>query len=218
MKISPISLLRLMCGVLVLSLTFGCTGENASFLETVLVSIEVSPANPDIAFGTDMQFTATGTYSDNTSQDLTASVFWNSSSTAVATISNAANSNGLASAIATGSTLITATLSGVSGSTTLKVSPVTLESIVVTPANPSVIAGTTRQFTATGNYSDGTTAELTQSTNLTWSSSDTAIATISNGPPKSKKGLATGVKAGTVTIKAQMISSVSGTTMLTVVN
>ena len=217
MKISHIRLLLylLMCGTLLLSVTFGCTGDNASFVETVLVSIDVSPANPDIAFGTNMQFTATGIYSDNSTQDLTTSVFWNSSSTAVATISNTANSNGLAAAVANGSTTIAATLSGVSGSTTLTVSPAALTSIVITPMNPSVTAGTTLQFTATGHYSDSTTADLTQSTSLTWSSSDPATAAIAN-TPKIKKGLATGVSAGTVTIQAQIISSVSGTTTLTV--
>jgi uncharacterized protein YjdB len=215
MKISLSRLLRLLCGVLVLSLTFGCGADNASFTERVLVSIEVLPANPTMAIGTDLQFTATGHYSDSSSQDLTVSVFWNSSSTAVATISNAANSNGLATAVATGTTTISATLSGISGNTPLTVLNVTLVSIEVTPANPSVTAGNTLQFTATGHYLGGTTQDLTQTTNLTWSSSNPSIATIAN-TPRPQKGLATGVSAGgPVTIQA-LFSSISGTTSLTV--
>lgn len=211
MKISPSKLLRLMCGVLALSLTFGCTGDNASFLETVLVSIQVSPANPTIAIGTNMQFTATGTYSDNSTRDLTTSVFWNSESTTVATISNTANSNGLATAVATGSTTITATLSGVSGNTTLAVSNVTLLSIDVTPKDWSVAVGSTLQFTATGKFSNNTTQDLTKS--VTWSSSNTDIATIINSPTNG--GLARGVSPGPVTIKATL-NSVSDLTTLTV--
>ena len=39
-----------------------------------LVSISITPTNPTIAANTDQKFTATGTYSDNTTADLTASV------------------------------------------------------------------------------------------------------------------------------------------------
>src|SRR5206468_6807618 len=42
------------------------------------VSIAVTPANPAIAKGTTQQFTATGTYSDARTQDLTGSVTWTS--------------------------------------------------------------------------------------------------------------------------------------------
>jgi len=58
------------------------------------------------------------------------------------------------------------------------------------------------------------TQDLTRSTSLTWSSSNTAIATISNS--YTRKGRATGVSAGTVTIKAQMLNSINGTATLTV--
>src|SRR5262249_31951614 len=52
---------------------------------------------------------------------------------------------------------------------------VTLQSISVTPANPSVANGQTTQFTATGHFSDGSNQVLTSG--VTWSSSDTSIAT-----------------------------------------
>ena len=83
-----------------------------------LTSIAVTPANPSIEVGGTQQFTATGTYSDGSTQNLTGSVTWASSNTGVATI----NSAGLATAVSAGSTTISATLSGVTGSTTLTVS------------------------------------------------------------------------------------------------
>jgi hypothetical protein len=52
----------------------------------------------------------------------------------------------------------------------------TLTSISVAPENTSVFRAATKQFTATGSYSDGTTQDIT--TSVTWSSSDTTIATI----------------------------------------
>ena len=54
-----------------------------------------------------------------------------------------------------------------------------LESIAVTPANPSVAVGLGQQFTATGTYSDGSTQNLTNS--VTWSSTYTTAATITLG-------------------------------------
>ena len=73
---------------------------------TTLTSIAVTPANPSIAPGTTEQFTATGTYSDNSTEDLTSQVTWASANTSVATI----NSTGLATGVAMGTSTITATL------------------------------------------------------------------------------------------------------------
>lgn len=84
-----------------------------------------------------------------------------------------------------------------------------LVSIAVTPANPSIAAGSTEQFTATGTYSDSSTANITGS--VTWSSSNTGEATIASG------GLATGVSAGSPNIIAtDPTTSIAGQTTLTV--
>ena len=54
-----------------------------------LVSIAISPQNPTIAFGTSQQFTATGTYTDGSTQDITSVVAWSSSDATVLVISDA---------------------------------------------------------------------------------------------------------------------------------
>jgi hypothetical protein len=118
--------------------------------------VAANQENPSIAKATTEPFTATGTYSDGSTQNLTSQATWSSSNTSVATISTA----GLASAVAaTGSTTIQASLSGVNGSIVLTVTArgATLQSIAVTPKNPSIAKGTTEPFTATGAYSDGNT-------------------------------------------------------------
>jgi uncharacterized protein YjdB len=171
-----------------------------------LSSIAITPASPSIAAGATQQFTATGTYSDGTTSNLTASVTWASSSTAAATI----NAAGLATAVAAGSTTITATDGAISGTTMLTVTaapPPVITSIAVTPANASIAAGATQQFTATATYNNGTTANITST--ATWASSATAVATIN------ASGLATGVAAGSTTISATL-TGVTGSTQLTV--
>jgi hypothetical protein len=90
-----------------------------------LIAIAVTPSNPSISQGAKQQFTATGTYSDGTTQTLTTTVTWNSSTAGVATISNAAGSQGLATAVAAGSTTITAASGSVSGTASLTVTAVT---------------------------------------------------------------------------------------------
>jgi 6-phosphogluconolactonase (cycloisomerase 2 family)/urocanate hydratase len=176
-----------------------------------LVSLAITPPNPSIAKGTNEQFTATGMYSDNTTQNLTSSVSWSSSSSSTAAISNASGSNGLANGSAVGTTTIGASINGVSASTGLTVTPATLVSIAVTPTNPSIAAGTSEQFTATGTYSDGTTQNLTSA--VSWSSSATSIASISSA--SGSNGLATSSTQGSTTITA-MLSGISGSTPLTV--
>ena len=97
----------------------------------------MTPANPSVPKGLTQQFTATGTYSDNSTQDLTSQVTWASATTSVATITTA----GLATAVATGTSTISATLGAITGSTVLTVTAAVLQSIAVTPANPSVAKG-----------------------------------------------------------------------------
>ena len=69
-------------------------------LGPVLTSIAVTAPKNSIANGTTEQFTATGTYGDGSTADITTQVTWNSSNTGVATIEA---STGLATAVATGS-------------------------------------------------------------------------------------------------------------------
>ena len=82
-----------------------------------LTSISVTPANPTISGGASQQFTATGKYSDGSTQNLTASVGWSSLDQSVATITAV----GLATAVGEGTSTIEAASSSISGSTTLTV-------------------------------------------------------------------------------------------------
>lgn len=186
----------------------GCGGGGGSSID--LVSLEVTPADPTIERGVQQQFTATGIFSDNSRRDLTNDVTWSSSEESVATISNESGSKGLAAGIAAGTTTIVATSGNIAATTSLNVTSVVLVSITVTPANISVGYNTTVQYTATGHYSDNTTADITEL--VIWSSSEPSIATISNEP--GSKGLATtdGI-TGSTTITATL-GDISGSTLL----
>ncbi len=200
-------------GSTTISAASGAISGNAllTVTDATLVSIQVTPADPTIAKGLTEQFTATGTYSDDSTQNITDQVTWSSSNGTVGAISNAAGSQGLATATATGSTQISATSGGVSGSTALAVSAATLVSVRVTPANPNIPNGLSEQFTATGTYSDGSTQNLTGA--VTWYSSNPSVATISNAG--GSQGLASSAAVGSTTILADS-GNISGSTTLTV--
>ncbi|HUW17599.1 MAG TPA: PQQ-dependent sugar dehydrogenase, partial [Actinomycetes bacterium] len=91
----------------------------ATYAAPTLSSIAVTPVNPSIAAGADQQFTATATYSDATTANITSVATWTSTN-ASATIS----STGLAHGVSAGSSTISATVGAVSGSTGLTVTAV----------------------------------------------------------------------------------------------
>lgn len=176
---------------------------NLSIGPAVLVSIAVTPQNPSVAAGQSQQFTATGNYSDGSTKDLTSTAVWTSSAPATASV----NAGGLATGVAVGGATITAASGGMNGSSAVRVTPAALVSITVTPVNPSLAAGQTQQFTAVGNYSDGTTKDLTATAG--WTSSAPGTAAINAA------GLATGVAAGLTTISAASAGA-AGSSVLTV--
>jgi len=95
-----------------LILLTGCIISN----NPLLVSINITPSTISIASGgITQQFTAIGTYTDATTQNITSSVTWTSGTATVATI----NTTGLATSVGMGTSTITATSGTISGSTTL---------------------------------------------------------------------------------------------------
>jgi hypothetical protein len=124
----------------------GTSMTGINFTADALTSIAVTPAHPSTQAGNTQPFTATGTYSDNSTQNISTQVTWSSSNTGVATI----NSSGLATAIAAGSSSITAKLGSVSGSTTFTVLPLNLAVTTSTLPNGFQTQAYSAGLTATG--------------------------------------------------------------------
>jgi hypothetical protein len=170
-----------------------------------LVSLAVSPAGATLPLGVATQLTATGTYTDGASIDLTSTALWTSSDVSVAV------SSGVVRAVGLGQAIVTAAWQGCSAAVQVTASPARLDSITLAPLNASMAQATTRQLWATGHYSDGSTVDVTPLAG--WSSSDGAVAAVSNAA--GSKGLATGIAQGTVTVTA-LKDGVSAATSLTV--
>src|ERR1700757_3300030 len=144
--------------ILPLLALWGCCGQFFRGTEDV-VAVSISPSNTTIIPGGTQQFKATGTFAENGGTgDVTAKTAWRSSDPAIATIS----STGLATGVAAGIVTISGDCNCYVQKTNLIVSnhAVTLASIIVTPANPTIRAGQAQQFTATGHYTDGSTDDI----------------------------------------------------------
>jgi uncharacterized protein YjdB len=146
-----------------------------------LTNIVVTPVTTVVGINGNVQFTATGVFSDNSTQDLTSQVVWSSSNAAAALI----NAGGLANGISAGKTTIAATDGSVSGSATLTVTTATLVSITITPSNPIVPPRAKVQLTAIGTFSDGSQLALS---GVSWHTSSAKYAIVhSNGVLRTKK-------------------------------
>lgn len=188
--------------------TSGSISASATLTVTaaVLKSVQITPKSAAVAIGATQAFSATGVFTDNTTQPLTSGVVWTSSDAKVASV-NAAT--GGATGEAPGTATITATANHISGTASLTVNVAQLQSIAVTPANGSAARGLTQQFKAVGTYTDGGTKEITAL--VSWSTSNIAAATIN------AQGLASTPGTGTATVTAaDPSSSIQGSTTFTV--
>jgi hypothetical protein len=201
--------LRLAFTVLV-ALAFG-VGCRGFFPKPTLQSVAVGPATPTLQTGNTnntRQMTAVGTYDDGVRPD--SKVTWSIADvtgTNVATVS----AGGLVTAKNQGTATVTATSTEIPtlfGSTTVTVTVPCIQSIAVTPPNPTVTHGNTQQFIATALTCNGSVV-ITDF--ATWTSSDTTVATIDSS------GLATAITAGkTTNITASSVGITSPAQVLTV--
>ena len=129
-------------------------------------------------------------------------VIWNSSSSAIATVT----STGVVSGVTPGTVTITATIDGVNGSGVVTVLAVPVASVGVTPASEQVVVGQAVQLSATTR--DAQNNILTGRV-VAWASSNVAVASVSS------TGLVTGISAGSCTITATSEGK-SGTAQVTV--
>jgi uncharacterized protein YjdB len=174
------------------------------------IAITSTNSSSKLAEATSVQLTATGTFADGTTQNLTNVATWTSSNPAIATVSRNA---GVVTGVAPGTVNITAVFNGIGGSLfNLQVTNAVLTPVTISPGAPAPITlGSFLQFSATGTFNDGTKQVLT--TFSTWNSSNAAVAVVN------KFGLATTSGLGTTTITVtatQNATTVSDYATLTV--
>ncbi|MBN2486007.1 MAG: Ig-like domain-containing protein [Bacteroidales bacterium] len=160
------------------------TGGGSAIHEGVSVpvtGVSVAPTSLTLATGAASQLTATVAPANASNK----TVSWSSSNTAVATVS----ATGLVTAIGPGSATINVTTQDGNKTAACAVTvTIPVSSVSVSPTSLTLAVGATGQLTATVSPSNATNK------NVSWSSGNTSVATVS------ASGLVTGVSAGTATI------------------
>lgn len=185
-------------GILVAVAAISSCGENSASpsapttVTSRIIGITISaPINEylplDLDIGGTATLTANATHSDGTSA-LLSDADWNSTNATVASV----DTQGTVTAHAVGTTTITASKDGHYGSASVNVTPtVALDRLVVTAEQKTLRVGDTTTVTLTAHYSDGSQQQVTP----TWSSRNTAVATVT------ASGKVTGLAEGTAVIR-----------------
>ena len=96
---------------------------------------------------------------------------------------------------------------GLTAEADLTVTPAQLSALTLTPAAITLARGTQGQLTAQATFTDGSTADVT--TQVTWSSSDLTVVTVSN----SIGGQLTALATGTALVRAQLAAIIATSTV-----
>ncbi|MDA0116891.1 Ig-like domain-containing protein [Vibrio sp. T11.5] len=172
-----------------------------------ITGISVTPPQVNIAKGQNQALTATATYSDNTSSDISDFVTWSLIDNSTATVT----SDGVLSGGKVGTTTLTAVKGGVTSNPVgVVVTDAVITGISVTPPNVTVAKGNNQPLTATAIYSDLTSSDVSRF--VTWTPLDTSTAIVTLG------GLLTGANVGTTSVTASKDGVTSNTVSVDVSN
>jgi len=178
-------------------------GANLSVSSAALVSIAVGVSRASLPLGSTGQLTATGTFTDGSTRDLSGSATWTSASPGVVAIS----SSGAVTAKSLGVAGISASSSGITSSVNLSVVSAALVSIAVNATHASLPLGSTGQLTAVGTFTDSSTKDITGS--ATWTSAAPGIVAVASS------GTVTAKSTGAAAVSASS-SGITGSTNLSV--
>lgn len=200
-------------GSVTITATLGSVTQSApvNITNATIQKVTMTPVNQTIPIGWHQQFSAVGTFSDGSTQDISTTVGWSSDNLLVAKFGAPGSSVGVLLGVNQGSANITATFTfaGATASDTklVNVSSATLQSISVAPKSALLAPGASLQINARGTWTDNSSQNV--NVYATWSTSDAGIATVGVA------GNATGQQIGNATIKAQL-GSFSDTSSLVV--
>ena len=171
-----------------------------------LTLIAVSPADGTIARNATLQYTATGTYADASTADITENSQWSSDSPAIADF-NVPESNGLITGLANGSAVVTAACgASVTGTASLTVSEDVVDELLFENTNGSeinplnTVVGVTTEVILMAYLTDGSTRDVTEEAQWTIFNNTENIVSVNN--TTDNKGMVTALDVGTGVVQA----------------
>ncbi len=163
-----------------------------------LISLNIEGDTDRLAAGTATRLRALANYTDGSQQLATGQVDWSSSDDALAVI----DATGRLTALQAGTVNITASLTGVTSTYVVEISDATLQQLSIEPASAVLAPGTRLGLRARGQFSDGSSQDLTEQ--VLWVSADEALAVVANGEGEQGQVSALAAAANPVRIDASL--------------
>lgn len=154
-----------------------------------LTGLEVGASTSQLPAGQDLQLQATAIYSNGLRVDVSQQATWSSSAPDVVRLTGA-----LAHGEAVGQATITAAFGGLKATKQLQVTAATLQRLEIDPLQADIPQGLTRQFQATGVFSDGSRLDVTAFATFTPGNPSVAV-------PAGAAGLFRGGEVGSTSIE-----------------
>jgi len=181
-------------GTATIRATFGGVSGTALLTVTAPVaqSLAIAPASVNLTVGESKNLVATATFSDGTTQNVTAATAWTSSATAIATVGDSAADKGKVTGVANGNATITALYGGLPAvSVTVTVADKVLESLALNAVTHTFSSfSEVADFTATANYTDKTSEDVTGKAE--WKVDNSGIAALVSANPGQVKPVTSG--------------------------
>ncbi|MCP4871131.1 MAG: hypothetical protein GY898_20680 [Proteobacteria bacterium] len=146
-----------------------------------LVGIGVTPMNPTVTLGEQIQFVATGFYDDTSTRDITDTVEWYTTDSNVIDVSSGLDSEGRGTPLAAGVARVSCGLEHFpSNDVVVTVTDAQITSLVIQPSTVQLHSGETVQLEAVADFSDGSHGNVTGT--VRWTAENGGAATVdSNG-------------------------------------
>ena len=177
--------------------------------EALIENINIIADHRSVAAGYTTRFYAMATLSDFSTLDISEQVTWHSSNPEVLHVSNVHDDEGIATALSVGMANVTIEYESLTANTAINVTDAELTGINITPRLPAIAVDTQVQFSATGQFSDGSARDITQQ--ALWASSDDNIAAIELQNAETVH--VTGLDTGSVQISSSYLNVVGSTTL-----
>jgi hypothetical protein len=188
-----------------LTIGSGCTGF---FVNPTLSSLAIGPQDQTITTSQTLQMSATGTFSDGSTKDLTGKVNWSSDTPTCATI----NSSGLVTPVKGAIGICKTTISAASGTATAATTTVTVTEGTPTSITLSVKPSTTPTHDTTVTFTalaifPGTGAQQDITSSVTWNNSDPTDLPLTQGSGSANLSATSAGKAITVSATFDNVTS-----------
>ena len=193
-----------------LALPVGCpSSDDDDDTSEPPLGVIVTPEEPVVTVGGDIQLVATAFYENGDTADVTAAAQWAVVQGSAVDVSNGLDQEGVVTGLSEGTAAVEATYEGLTSETVVvRVTDADVVGLAVTPTDLEIEMGESAWLTAMATFSDGTRGDMSGS--VRWITADASVVTLA------ADGKATGVGQGSTSVRAEYEDVASESVTVTV--